>query len=379
MDLIADFSRNGFWFLVLLTPLVFVHELGHFLVARWCGVRVEVFSVGFGRELLGFTDKKGTRWKFSLIPLGGYVRMFDQAPNELEGGEKPTRELTPEDAAQSFARKNVARRSAIVAAGPIANFLFAIVVLTLLYAIYGMPSHAPVVDEIIIGSAAEKAGMKPGDRIISANGQSVDRFEDLTVIIQLNLDQPLSLQIDRGGQLLAIEAAPMIIVEKDLLGNEQRIGRLGIKSTQPGKVQQLNLAESLGEAVGETWRTSLNMLSGLWQMLVGIRPSDELGGVLRIAKMSGDVAEFGLASLVSLAVLLSINLGLINLFPIPLLDGGHLAFYAVEVVRGRPLSERAQEWSLRFGLAFVLSLMLFATWNDLVYLKVGDYFKWLFT
>lgn len=378
MEIFADISRNGFWFLVLLTPLVFIHELGHFLVARWCGVRVEVFSIGFGRELFGFNDRHGTRWKFSLLPLGGYVRMFGMAANELEGGEGEPKNMSEADRKVSFAEKKVWQRAAIVAAGPAANFIFAVIVLGILYVSYGKTYRAPVVDEVMIDSAAHDAGLAPGDRITEVNGTATSRFEDVAAIIQLNLDQPLVLTIQRGDSKLAVPVQPRIVVEKDIFGNEQRIGRLGIRSNSEGELLELGPIDATIEAVGETYRISVSMLTGVWQMITGVRSTEEIGGVLRIAKMSGDVAEFGILSLVSLAVLLSINLGLINLFPVPMLDGGHLAYYAVEAVRGRPLSDGAQEWGLKIGLAMVLSLMLFATWNDLVYLEVGEKFRALF-
>jgi|JI10StandDraft_1071094.scaffolds.fasta_scaffold55173_3 regulator of sigma E protease len=378
MDIVAEISRNGFWFLVLLTPLVFVHELGHFLVARLCGVRVEVFSIGFGRELFGFTDRHGTRWKFSLLPLGGYVRMFGQAPNELEGGETPA-EMSAADRAVSFQHKSVGRRAAIVAAGPAANFIFAILVLGVLYLSYGKTYRAPVIDEVMVGSAAAEAGILPGDRVVEANGQSITTFEEVAQIIAMNLDQPLLLVIDRNGSQVTVTATPQIVTDKDILGKEMRTARLGIISKQPGPIVTLNPLEALSDAVVDTYNMTGNMLTGIWQMISGVRPASEIGGVLRIASFSGAVAEFGFVSLVMLAVTLSINLGLINLFPVPMLDGGHLAFYAFEAVRGRPLSEGAQEWGLKIGLAMVLSLMLFATWNDLVYLKVVDFFHGLFT
>jgi regulator of sigma E protease len=378
MDIVAEISRNGFWFLILLTPLVFVHELGHFLVARWCGVRVEVFSIGFGREVFGFTDKHGTRWKFSLLPLGGYVRMFGQAPNELEGGEKPA-VMTPEEKAVSFMHKSVARRAAIVAAGPAANFIFAILVLTALYWGFGKQFISPVIDEISVGSAAQEAGLLPGDKIVALNDRQITTFEQVADFIQLNLDQPLHITIERNGALQTLAATPKIIVQKDIMGRDARSARLGVISKRGGPMVPLGPVEAAGEAVDYAFTKTIDMLQGLWQMISGVRPASEIGGVLRIATVSGAVAEIGFYQLTILAVMLSLNLGLINLFPVPMLDGGHLAYYAVEAARGRPLSEGAQEWGLKIGLAMVLSLMLFATWNDLVYLKVVDYFHWLFT
>ncbi len=373
MDFISITSHNILWFLVLLTPLVFIHELGHFAIARLCGVRVEVFSIGFGPELFGYTDRKGTRWKFSLLPLGGYVRMFGQAPNELEGGEAPVN-LTPEERKVSFMHKSVGRRAAIVAAGPIANFIFAIAVLAILFATYGRTYTTPVVDEIVPGSAAEEAGLMAGDRILALNSRSITAFEEISEFIPLNLDQPLELTISRGGTEMKLTAVPKIEIRKDILGKEVRSALLGVRSKNPGPVVILKPLDSLVAAADYTWTKSIDMLKGIWQIVSGVRPASEIGGPVRIASVAGAVADLGFYEMVTFAVLLSINLGLINLFPVPMLDGGHLAYYFFEAVRGRPLSEVAQEWGLKIGLAMVLSLMIFATWNDLVYSKFVEFF-----
>ncbi len=377
MEILAAIPHYGFWFLLLLTVLVFVHEMGHFLVARWCGVRVEVFSIGFGPELLGFTDRHGTRWKFSAIPLGGYVRMFGQESNALEG--QAAIAMTPEEEAVAFNRKNVGQRAAIVAAGPAANYLFAIVVLAGLFLIYGKTLQSTEIGEVVQGSVAGQAGLLPGDKIVTMNGERLESFDVLAGQVRLHLDQPLTLGIDRAGKHLDFKLTPQIIEETDMFGNKQRVGRLGLRSSGNGAVERLGVVDSLGESVHEVYRMTTGMLTGIGQMLTGKRSADEVGGALRIAKMSGDMAELGFASLVSLAVLLSVNLGMINLFPVPMLDGGHLVYYAAEALRGKPLGARAQEWGLRLGVALVLSLMVFATWNDLVYLKVFDYIKSLFT
>lgn len=378
MEIFADFSRNGFWFLVLLTPLVFVHEMGHFLVARWCGVRVEVFSIGFGRELFGFTDRHGTRWKFSLLPLGGYVRMFGMAANEIEGGEGVPKEMSETDRRESFAHKPVWRRAAIVAAGPAANFIFAIIIFAALYATYGKQFTAPVVDDIVKPSAAADAGLQAGDRILTLNGAEIPTFEILAEQIQLNMDAPLTLTVDRAGQVLTLSATPRIETGTDFLGKEAKRALLGVISHTRGPIVTLGPIDALTTGAVDTYDKSVGMLRGVWQMISGQRSADEIGGVLRIATMSGKVAEWGFYAFVTFAVLLSINLGLINLFPVPMLDGGHLAYYAAEAIRGRPLSEGAQEWGLKIGLAMVLSLFLFATWNDIVYLEVGEKFRALF-
>lgn len=377
MDFLADISHYGFWFVVVLTVLVFVHEMGHFAVARLCGVRVETFSIGFGPELLGFTDRRGTRWKLSWLPFGGYVKMFGQEDNIIEG--EAAKALTDAERAVSFREKSVGRRAAIVVAGPAANYVFAIVVLAILYATLGRPYSPPVIHALVENSAAAEAGLLPGDRIVEINGTRIDHFEDIQDIMQLNLDQPLVMVVQRGEQRLPLQVKPRMVEEKDIFGDMQRVGRIGIQGDRPSELTKLGIGEAVTGSVQEVYRISAGILTGVKQMVTGMRSTEELGGVLRIAKMSGDVAQFGFISLVNLAVLLSINLGLINLFPVPLLDGGHLVFYAAEALRGKPLNVRAQEWGLKLGLALVLSLMLFATWNDLVYLKVFDYIRALFT
>ena len=377
MAILSEIQHYGFWFLVVLTVLVFIHELGHFAVARWCGVRVEVFSIGFGPELFGWSDRTGTRWKFSWLPLGGYVRMFGQEDNILEGDS--ARPMTAAERAVSFKHKSVLRRMAIVAAGPAANYLFAVVVLALIYGFLGKPHSDPIVGEVIAGSAADQAGLKPGDRFLALNGTKVNEFGDIVTVIQLNLEKPITITIDRNGQQLQLVAHPQIVTDKDLFGNLQKTPRLGIRQAAPSSVTKVGPGEAIVSAGQEVYAQSAVILTGLWQMVTGQRSSDEIRGVGGIAKMAGDVATLGFVPFVMFSVMLSINLGLINLFPVPMLDGGHLAYYAVEGIRGKPLDERAQEWGLKIGLALVLSLMLFATWNDLVYLKVVDFVKSLFT
>jgi regulator of sigma E protease len=362
---VSDLPHYLISFLVIITILVFVHELGHFLIARWCGVRVEVFSIGFGPELFGRTDRRGTRWKFSALPLGGYVKMFGDTNivSLPDGSERP---MTPAEEAVSFHHKSLARRAAVVAGGPFANFLFAIVVLAVMFATSGQQFSSTEIATVDPESAAGAAGLQAGDRILSINGQPIHRFEDIAATVQMGLDAPLALSVDRGGTTLQLSAQPKVIEDTDIFGNVHRIGRLGIRSTGAGEVVRYEPLAALGVAVGETWRITEGTLQALWQIVNGSRPANELGGVIRIAKMSGDVTSISLLAGVSLAALLSINLGLINLFPIPMLDGGHLVFYAIEAVRGRPLGARAQEWGFRVGLALVLALFLFATRNDLM-------------
>ena len=377
MEMLAAIPHYGFWFLVLLTVLVFVHEYGHYIVARWCGVRVEVFSIGFGPELIGRNDKHGTRWKISAIPLGGYVKMFGQGANLLEG--EAGKAMSAEDRKVAFDYKSVWRRMAIVAAGPVANYLFAALVFSLIFVVHGKDVAAPIVGKVMAGSAAEQAGLKPGDRIVSLNGTSISAFEDIALIVQPNLDQELTIAVERDGAVQTVHARPTISVEKDAFGDDVRLGRLGIESAGKATRIDLGVGESIYQGVKRVFDVSALMLKGLWQIVTGVRPADEIGGALRIGYLSGEIAQIGLLQLITFAAMLSVNLGLVNLFPIPLLDGGHLTYYGIEAVRGKPLGERTQEWGFRIGIAFVLGLMLFATWNDLVFLDVIGKLRALFT
>jgi regulator of sigma E protease len=367
MQILAAIPQYGFWFLLLLTVLVFVHEMGHFLVARLCGVRVEVFSIGFGPELIGFTDRLGTRWRFSMVPLGGYVRMFGQEGNVLEGNAGAAR--SPEDQAVAFDGKSVWRRAAIVAAGPIFNLLFAVVVLTAILATYGKTLQSPEIGKVLPGSAAAEAGLQPGDKILSINGSAIDSFDEIRNYVVLYLDRPLALGIARGDQTLTVNLTPQIVEDSNIFGT-QRVGRIGITSIGDGKTIKLSLLQATGEAVHQVYDMSGAIVTGIGQIVTGKRSSEEIQGGLRMAKMTGEAAKAGFLTLVGLAAMISVNLGLVNLLPIPMLDGGHLAFYAVEAIRGRPLGAKAQEWGLRLGVAFVLSLMVFATWNDIKILLI---------
>lgn len=364
-------------FLVLLTALVFVHEFGHYYVARRNGVRIEVFSIGFGPEIFGWYDKSGTRWKFSAIPLGGYVRMFGDSDATSVMGDL-SRPMTEAERAVSFHHKRLAQRVAIVSAGPIANFIFAIIVFTGIFATVGQPYAPPVVGTVEPRSAAAEGGLKPGDRFITIDGRAVSRFEELQQAVMLNTGKPMSFVISRDGREMAVIMTPHVTETTDRFGNIHRMPLLGVKRFGTDYLR-LSPPRAFLHAVEETWDLSAGALTALGQIISGARSSDELSGPLGIAKMSGEVAEGGLVSILGFAALISVNLGLINLFPVPALDGGHLLFYAAEALRGRPLGQRAQEYGFRLGLALVLMLMVLATWNDLVHLKVIQFFKGLIT
>jgi regulator of sigma E protease len=347
-------------FLVVLTVLVFFHELGHYLVARYNGVRVEVFSVGFGPELFGRTDKSGTRWKFSAVPLGGYVKMFGENPSDVE--QAP---MTPEDESGAFHKKSIGQRSAIVFAGPAANFLLAIVIFALLFVFVGQPFTSPEIGKVHPDSAAERAGLETGDIFVEIDGREIERFEDVQQIVVLNIGEALSITVNRDSSDVTLIAKPDIIERKDRSGNVHRIGILGVSSKGRDYIQHDPLT-AIWRSVVETGYLTVGTLKAVGQVVSGQRDTKELGGPIKIAQISHDFAQVSPDSLLWLIALLSINLGLLNLFPIPMLDGGHLLFYAFETVMGRPLGERAQEIGLRIGLALVISLMVFVTVNDLI-------------
>lgn len=454
-------------FLIVLGLLVFVHELGHFLVARWCGVRVEAFSIGFGKELVGWRDRHGTRWKLCLLPLGGYVKFFGDAGAASTADGAAMTEMSPEDKAVCFHHKPLRHRAAIVAAGPAANYLLAIVIFAGLFMTNGRLATEPVVSDVIEGSAAQAAGLLIDDRILSVDGDRVSRFQDLVDIIRLNPGTPIDIAVQRNGETLVLTAVPDVIIEEDDFG-QRAIGRLGILHhvtypvvadisagsaaaaagfqpgdrllavndarirvfddlvavvranpdreitvtvsrgtdivtlsavpdpvvTQTGQGRQVTgrlgithrMAGKPGtrvvhgpvsaviHAVEHSWGITVMSLRAVGQMLVGDRSVSEMGGPLRIAHLSGEVAQLGIVVLLNFMALLSISLGLINLFPIPVLDGGHLLYYAVEAVRGRPLGPRVQEIGFTVGLALVVGLMLMVTINDV---RQGPFLEFL--
>jgi regulator of sigma E protease len=434
----------GVTFLFILSLLVFVHEWGHYIVARMCGVRVEVFSIGFGKEIFGFNDKHGTRWKFSWIPLGGYVKMFGDT-DPASAGHVDAQQLSEEDHKVAFFKKSVAKRSAIVFAGPAINFLFAILLLAGLYMAVGKPIVPPHATGIEVNGAADQAGFEPHDVIKAVNGQPIDSFDDIRRDVMLALNTPLQFTIQRGDQQIDLTATPKVLAEEDRFGFKHERGYLGligpangidvnqitmvngvdtkdnpdkarqeifknfnkyivihlkkepvdsqlkvkipsdlnkhlndkndpaynalILGVRPGDtVVKFNPVTATFEAVRETGSIIVDTLGAIWQMITGVRSATELGGIVRIGAIAGDMAEKGLIALITFTALLSINLGLINLFPIPMLDGGHLTFYAIEAAKGSPLSEKAQEIAFRFGFVLLVALMVFANLNDLIQL-----------
>lgn len=358
-------------FLFVLTLVVFFHELGHFWVARRAGVRVVTFSLGFGPEIAGFNDKHGTRWRIAAIPLGGYVRFFGDEDAASTPDSARLSQMTAAERNESFFYKPVAWRAAIVAAGPIANFLLAIAIFAIVFMVFGKQVTAPRVDQINPGSAAEMAGFKPGDLVLEIDGAKVDSFSDMQRIVGSHAGQPLAFTVARGDREVTLTATPELKEVKDPFGNSHRTGLLGIsRSLAAGDVttQRFGPIEAIGMGVQETWFVVARTFDYLGGLVAGRESADQLGGPIRIAQVSGQVATFGIGALLSLAAVLSVSIGLLNLFPIPLLDGGHLLFYAFEAIRGRPLSARTQDIGFRIGLALVLMLMIFATWNDVLHI-----------
>jgi regulator of sigma E protease len=362
--LFPDLARTIAAFVVVLGVLVFFHELGHYLAARWRGVFVEAFSVGFGQSIASWYDRHGTQWRISWLPLGGYVKMHGQerpeeVSDEVRASWKP---------GQTFHEKSVLSRAIIVAAGPAANFVLAMVLFAALFMAVGRPVTTPVVGEVLPDGAAARAGLMANDRIVSIAGEPIGSFEDIQRIITAHPVETLNLKVRRDGA----DKDVVVVTEARTVGGK-RIGLLGIRG---GAVdyQPLGFGPAVWGGVTQTWTVTTETFGGLAQMISGQRGTEELGGPLRIAQLSGQVAQLGVASLVSFIAVLSVNLGLINLFPIPVLDGGHLLFYFVEAVIGRPLPRRAQEYSFRAGIALLGGLFIFATWNDLANIGL---FRWV--
>jgi regulator of sigma E protease len=350
-------------FLLVIGPLIFVHELGHYFVGRWFGVKADAFSIGFGREIVGWTDRRGTRWKIGWLPLGGYVRFA----GDMNPASQPSAEwlaLPPEERARTFQAKSVGKRFLIVAAGPVTNFIVAILILAGFNLAYGVASTPAIVATVMPGSAAQEAGLRPGDRIASIDGAEVNRFEDVAGRIVLHPNEEVRLEIVRAGSAFQVTARPKEAVERDRFGNEFRKGLLGIGPA--GVVfEHVGPFGALGVAFRQTWVVVSTSVEGLGQIITGRRSVKELGGPLKIAKFSGEQASMGVAAFLWFLAVISINLGFINLLPIPMLDGGHLLFYGIEAARRKPLRPEAQEWAFRTGLAALLALMIFVTFNDL--------------
>ena len=361
-------------FLFVLTVVVFFHELGHFLIARWCGIKVLVFSLGFGPEIVGFNDRHGTRWKLSAIPLGGYVKFFGDDNAASVPNHDAAAQMSEAERSDSFVHKPVGSRAAVVAAGPIANFLLAIVIFAAIFMTVGKQTTTARVDAVQPGSAAQAAGFKPGDLVLSIGGAKIESFSDMQRIVSISAGEPIMVVVERGGVEVTLRAIPEMRELKDNFGNVHKLGVLGIsRSMAPGdiKTEKAGPIQAVVMGAQETWFVVDRTLSYIGGIFAGREAADQLGGPIRIAQVSGQVATAGFTALLHLTAVLSVSIGLLNLFPIPLLDGGHLLFYMFEAARGKPLSERAQEIGFRIGLAIVVMLMIFATFNDILHLATS--------
>lgn len=353
-------------FIAALTIIVFIHELGHFLVARWCGITVEVFSIGFGREIFGWNDRHGTRWKVCWLPLGGYVK--------FEGDANPASfpQAAPESetirSAGNFHGKAVWKRAAVVVAGPLANFLLSIVIFASVFAFVGIPANEPRVGVVQPGSAAENAGIRSGDLIAAIDGTKIETFSDIVKAVSFRGGEQLKVTIDRSGTAIDLQVVAGIVEDSDGFGGTSKRGLLGIsppKDTVASPLRRLSIPDAISQGSSETWRIVSVTFKYLGKLVRGQESSKQIGGPVSIAKMAGDAASTGVIRFVIFIAFLSTSVGLINLFPIPMLDGGHLVYYAIETVLGKPLGKQAQEWGFRVGLSLVAMLMAFGFWNDL--------------
>ena len=363
MNMIGGLAWGLLWFLLVIGPLIFIHELGHYLVGRWCGVKAEVFSIGFGREIFGWTDRRGTRWKVAWLPFGGYVRFA----GDMNPASQPSPEwlaLPAAERAKTFQAKPLWQRFLIVLAGPAVNLLFAVVVVAGILIAYGEPYTPPVVAGVEANSGAARAGLKPGDRIVAINGHDMPRFEDIAQYTFFRPDSTLRIRIERDHRPITLTAHTGTDVIRDRFGNTAKRGLLGI-SPGAGAMRPVPLLDIpvrsvgyIGDAIGTTVKT-------IRQIVMGERSVKEMSGPVGIARIAGEQATLGWFAIVLLMAGISVNLGFINLLPIPMLDGGHLLFYVMEAVRRRPVDQQVQEWAFRSGLALLLGLMLFVTINDL--------------
>ncbi len=355
-------------FLIVLTLIVFVHEMGHYLAGRWSGIGVTAFSVGFGPELIGFTDRHGTRWKLSAIPLGGYVKFLgDDDPASIPDYDAVS--ALPEDVRKrTFLGAALWKRAVTVAAGPIANFILAIAIFAVMFSIYGRQVADPVVAEVRPGSAAEAAGVRPGDLLVALDGEPVATFDDVRRSVSVRPELRIVVTVRRDGADIDLPMVPERSEITDQFGNKIELGLIGIVTNQETgnfRIVEYGPVEAVGQATLQSWHIVTGTFDYLSNLLTGRMKADQLGGPIRVAQASGQMATLGVAALLQLAAVLSVSIGLLNLMPVPVLDGGHLMFYAVEAVRGRPVGPGAQEIAFRIGMALVLMLMVFATWNDI--------------
>jgi len=364
MDILQLILHNLFAFILIISIIVFIHEFGHFYVARLCKVKVEQFSIGFGRELFGFVDKHGTRWKFCILPMGGYVKMYGDRNAASIPDSEMVANMSDEEKKHSFIAKKVWQRMAVVAAGPVANFILAILLFTLMFRINGINTTLPIVDEIQENSAAFAAGIKKGDKILVINDKQIKDFSDIKEVALASKDSELNFQILRNEKIINISLTPKVTKIKDFFGDEIKVPLIGIMSSQV-ETKKVNIVESFGHSVVETYRVSIAIFHAIGELITGKRDVKELGGPIKIAKYSGATFDMGFWAVIWFMTMISINLGIMNLLPVPVLDGGHLFYYLIEAIIGKPLPQKVQMAGYQLGFGLVLTLMLFTTFNDI--------------
>ncbi|GDX36489.1 zinc metalloprotease [Alphaproteobacteria bacterium] len=364
MQLIQIISHNIFSFILVISGIVFIHEFGHFIVARLCGVKVEQFSIGFGKKLFSFKDKKNTEWKFCLLPFGGYVKMYGDANGASIPNFELVKTMSENDKKISFIAKNVYQRMAIVFAGPLANIILAIVIFTILFKINGIATISNVIDDVVDKSPAMKAGLKPKDEIIEVNGKQVNDFNEIKSIILFSVDEKVQLVVKRKNKIIDMTIAPEYLETKDMIGDKTRIKVIGIIAAE-AVYENANLWRSFVEANKESYQISVNILRTIGHLITGYIPVKELGGPVKIARYSSKTIEMGWNVVLWFCALISLNLAIMNLLPIPVLDGGHLFFYIIEAIIRKPVSPKIQMIGFKIGFALVLALMIFTTLNDI--------------
>ncbi len=351
-------------YILMVAILVVVHEGGHYFAGRFFGVKIDAFAFGFGRELFGFDDRRGTRWRFNLVPLGGYVK-FTGDMNAASQPDPALSALPVAERSQLFVFKPLWQRAIIVAAGPLINFAFAILILAGVYMALGHPSTPPVVSAVLPGGPAATAGILPGDRIVAIDGSSVQRFEDIAGAAMISSGAPMQVEFERGGVARTVTVSPKIVETVDRFGGVVRHGRLGIARSGEQVVEQVGPLKALRYGAVDTWGITVSIARTLRQIVMGERSLDELGGPIKTGQVTGQQASLGVLSFIVFMAFFSINLGFINLIPIPMLDGGHLLLYAVEAIRRQPIGAKVQEWAFMSGFAAIMTLMVVLTWNDL--------------
>ena len=359
---------------VLLTVVVFFHELGHFLVGRWCGVKVDAFSIGFGPEVFAFVDKKGTRWRFAALPLGGYVKFHGDQNAASMPDVDALNNMPVAEQKITLASKTVWQRMAIVAAGPAANFILAIVIYTGLVYSYGHQYTLPKVAAVVAGGPADRAGLKPGDLLLSIEGRTIESFADLQRVVSTNAETPLVVELVRGGVQTQATLIPETKEQLNILGIKQSVGIVGIQGSEAAedqRSQKMSILSSARMATGMVWQQVEVTGNYVRRLVTGRDSVDKVSGLLRTAEVAGKVVEMGIGMLLQIIAGISISIGLMNLLPIPVLDGGHLMYFAFEAIRGKPLSERVQEYGFRFGLAAIIALVVMVNMHDVLRMAGG--------